>query len=125
MPANISDPAPPPLASPPSPQAAAPSARAFVLKIAGGVIGGIIGYTAVKLLPHDVGIRIFVGGAIGLLIGLIPFFIGKNRHPRLARISLLSCLVAGMILGLLLAVPVAVVFACIILAKKIGDLPEA
>lgn len=125
MPDDISNPAPLPLASTPSPPAATPSIRAAVLKIAGGIIGGIIGYTAVRLLPHDVGIRIFAGGAAGLLVGLMPFFIGEKRHPRLARISLWSCLIAGMILGLLLAVPVAVVFACIILAKKIDALPDA
>ena len=125
MPDDISNPVPAPLAPAPSPPPATLSTRGTVFRIAGGVIGGIIGYTAVKLLPHDVGIHIFAGAAAGLLVGLIPFFIGKKRHPRLARISLWSCLIAGMILGLLLAVPVAVVFACIILAKKIDALPDA
>lgn len=125
MPDGIANPAPFPLASTPSSPPVTPSTQGSVLKTAGGIIGGIIGCTAVKLLPHDVGIRIFAGGAAGLLVGLIPFFIGKKRHPRLAQISLRSCLVAGMIPGLLLAVPVAVVFACTILAKKIDALPDA
>jgi hypothetical protein len=93
--------------------------------IAAGIVGAIIGYAAVKLLPHDLGIKIFAGGATGLLVGLIPFLIGRKKHPRLARISLGCCLVAGMILGLLLALPVAVVFACIILARKVEALPGA
>ena len=125
MPDDISNPAPPSRASTPSPPPATPSTRGTVLKIAGGVVGGIIGYTTVKLLPHDVAIRIFAGGAAGLLVGLIPFFIGRRRHPCLARTSLWLCLAAGLILGLLLALPVAVVFACIILAKKVDALPDA
>jgi hypothetical protein len=124
MPDDIPDPAPPSLAPTPLPRASTPSARGTVLKLAGGVIGGMIGYTAVKLLPHDISIQIFAGGATGLLVGLIPFLIGKKKHPRLAWVGVGCCLIAGMTLGLLLAVPVAVVFACIILAKKIHALPE-
>jgi len=105
----------------PPPLAPAPSGKRRFLRIAGGVLGAMIGYTAVKLLPHDLGLRIFGGGAAGLLIGLIPFLIGKRLCPRLARAALWSCLGAGMILGLILAVPVGIVFICIILAKRIGD----
>jgi hypothetical protein len=116
----------PPSVDPASPpKAKAPTARGAALKIAAGIVGALIGYTAVKLLSHDLGLRIFVGGSVGLLIGLVPFLIGRKKHPHLARISLGCCLVAGMILGLTLALPLAAVFACIILAKKVNAPPGA
>ena len=113
----------PPEATPP--RAPAPAIRGAILMIASGLIGAVIGYTAVKLLPHDLGVRILAGAATGLLVGLIPFFIGRRRHLLLARLSLALCVVAGAVLGLLLALPVAAVLACIILAKKVDALPGA
>ena len=125
MPDNLPSRASPPLDSAPPPRGSAATARGTVMMIAGGIIGAVIGYTAVKLLPHDLGARIFIGGAEGLLVGLIPYLIGKKQRPLLARISLGCCLVGGMILGLLLALPIAVIFAGLILAKKVDALPGA
>jgi len=60
-----------------------------------------------------------IGGLVaGLLCGLVPFFVGKNKGQQdLGTVALLVCAVCGMILGILLAVPVAIVFTVVIVNK--------
>lgn len=55
----------------------------------------------------------------GFLVGLIPFFIAKKRgDKKLAKLSLGICTLSGGIFGLLLAIPVCIVFVVIILYKS-------
>ena len=62
---------------------------------------------------------LIVGGLIaGSLCGLIPYFFGRKRgQPTLSVAGLLCCIVAGLISGIILALPVAGVFALIIAAR--------
>ena len=60
-----------------------------------------------------------LGGAAGALVGLLPYYLGKARgHFRLSDASLIACTACGALLGLLLAGPLAVLFAIIILLRK-------
>jgi uncharacterized membrane protein len=54
-------------------------------------------------------------GLLGLICGVIPLFFstGKDR-VKLGFVGLLACVVSGLLLGLLLAIPVAVVFLWLI-----------
>lgn len=72
--------------------------------------------------PNNIAYTIgaFIGGAIaGALCGLAPLLVGNSRgQQQLGLIGFISCVVAGLLLGLLLAVPVALVFTIVILTKK-------
>ena len=59
---------------------------------------------------------LIVGGLVaGTLCGLIPFFLGKKRgQPTLGIVGLVSCIVGGFLGGVIVALPVAGVFALII-----------
>jgi hypothetical protein len=70
-------------------------------------------YAAVQLLPPVVAIRFGAGIVAGLLIGLIPFFIFRNRDKKWASNALLACMVSGLICGVVLAIPVAIIISII------------
>jgi hypothetical protein len=63
----------------------------------------------------------WIGVVIGSLVvgtacGSLPFFLAKSRNRLpLGTAALVSCIVSGAILGLLLALPVAIIFTIIIL----------
>ncbi len=63
-------------------------------------------------------VGVLVGGlVVGLLCGLLPFFLARSRsRPTLGLVSLICCTVAGLILGLILAVPTSIVFSIAILS---------
>jgi hypothetical protein len=60
-----------------------------------------------------------IGGFVaGSLCGLVPFFMGRRKGQQdLATIALLVCAFCGMILGILLALPAAIVFTIVIVNK--------
>lgn len=63
--------------------------------------------------------------AVGFLCGLVPAIAGGlTKQKRLAYIGFISCLVASVIAGALLAVPIAVGFGIVILTKWLRR-PEA
>jgi len=84
----------------------------------GGVIGAGIGFAvAQRMSPKRLGLFLG-GGTAGLVCGLVPYFIGKKKNNRkLGKIALWSCIAAGLILGILLALPVAVIFSIVIAVK--------
>ena len=60
----------------------------------------------------------------GTLCGLIPYFFGKKRgQPTLGVVGLVCCIVAGLIAGVILALPTAGVFAIIIAVRPSGQVP--
>ena len=64
-------------------------------------------------------LNFIIGGAIaGLLCGLIPYFIGKKKNKKLSQIAIWSCVASGIILGALLALPVAIIFSIVIGLKN-------
>ncbi len=62
---------------------------------------------------------LFGGFVVGALCGLLPLIIGLKKQRRgLALTSCISCVVSGLILGLILAVPVSIIFTVVILCLK-------
>jgi len=72
------------------------------------------------------------GGGVGLICGLLPYFIGKKRNNRrLGKYGLYACVVSGLILGIILALPMGIAFSVAIIAsgtptlnKKLPNGPE-
>ena len=70
-------------------------------------------------VTDDVGTLALVGFIAGLLVGLVPLVSGFVKGRRnLGIIGLVACAVAGAFLGLLLAIPVAIVFTLFIFLSK-------
>ena len=65
-------------------------------------------------------VALLIGAVIGgTLCGLIPYFFGRKRgQPTLGIVGLVSCIVGGLIFGIILALPVAGVFTLIIAVRK-------
>ncbi len=62
---------------------------------------------------------LFGGFVVGVLCGLLPLILGlKKQRCGLALTSCISCVVSGLILGLILAVPVSIIFTVVILFLK-------
>ena len=61
-----------------------------------------------------------IGGLIGGgLCGLVPFFIGRKFNRRqVGLIGFFVCLVAGAFRGLILAIPVCIVFTVVLLILR-------
>lgn len=72
-------------------------------------------------------VAMVIGALIGGgLSGLIPYFFGKKRgQPTLGIVGLVCCIVAGLIPGIILALPVAGVFALIIAVRPNPQAPGA
>ena len=68
-----------------------------------------------------------VGGFVaGMLCGMIPYHFGKKRkQPQLALAGLMTCTLSGVILGLLLALPVAGGFSLAIALRSKPEKPKA
>jgi hypothetical protein len=82
------------------------------------ILGGVLGYAAMSLVSPQMKTLIFFGGVAGLICGLIPFFCGRNRNPKLAKTSLACCCIAGCAFGALLALPVAIIFTIVTFVKE-------
>ncbi len=76
-------------------------------------IAALIGITISRLLGLSNMVMMFAGGVVGVICGLLPYFMFKNRLPEFAKMSLWVCGVAGLIGGALLAVPTAVVMVIV------------
>ena len=61
-----------------------------------------------------------VGGlVVGVLCGLAPLLIGRKRNRQaLGKVGLIACIVSGLILGLILAIPVSIIFTMVIFFSK-------
>ena len=63
--------------------------------------------------------RLFGAFFVGALVGLVPFFVARKRgQQNLGVAALLSSIVGGLILGIILAGPVAFVFTIVALVRK-------
>ena len=63
-----------------------------------------------------------IGALIGgIIVGLIPFFLGKKRNNEgIGTAGLIACVVCNLLLGLLLSIPCCIVFVILILVKARG-----
>ena len=91
---------------------------AIVVCTATAVVSAVVTFTLIQRLPPRI-IGMYMGAAAaGLLCGLVPYFIArKKNNKKLGIIALWSCIAAGLLLGILLAVPVAVILSIVIAAK--------
>lgn len=77
-------------------------------------VGLALGATAPEKIGFLVG-ALFGGLVAGAVCGLLPFFLAKSRNRvPLGTAALITCGVCGVILGLILALPVALIFTVII-----------
>jgi hypothetical protein len=67
-----------------------------------------------------------IGGAIaGMLCGLIPLITGSKRgHQGLGLAGMMCCVLAGLLLGVIGALPTALIFLVIILSMSPGDVRD-
>ena len=62
---------------------------------------------------------IFGAISVGVLCGMIPFKLGQKHKQRgWGLAGLLTSIISGLILGMILAIPMAGIFSSIILASK-------
>lgn len=62
---------------------------------------------------------IYVNGGFGILCGLLPLILGfKRGNIRLGAVGFVVCTIAGFLLSLLGALPIAALFAYFILRRK-------
>ena len=62
-------------------------------------------------------VAIIAGGIAGTVCGLLPFFLARSRGRNgLGVGALVACILSGFVLGLIAAVPMAVIFTVIIVA---------
>ena len=86
-------------------------------KSVGSLFGFVLALYAVRFVPVKTTAELVGGGAAGLLIGLVPFYVARQRaHRTLAPHALLWPTLAAAAGGVLLATPVAFVF--ILLAMR-------
>ncbi|QVK18181.1 hypothetical protein KHQ81_00230 [Mycoplasmatota bacterium] len=68
-------------------------------------------------------LAVFIGAiGIGVIMGLIPLLVGISKDQKgLGIAGFISCIIGGFLLGIFLALPVAIVFLITILvhAKKV------
>lgn len=54
-------------------------------------------------------INALIGGIAGTLVGLIPFYAGKNKNQtKIGEKAIIACGISGVFLGLILAIPVSI-----------------
>lgn len=82
-----------------------PSRLASVLSI----VGFIVGFIAVRLLPMELTIRFVAGALVGCLLGLIPYFSFRGGDEVFAKRSVGYCALGGLLGGVLLGIPTVIV----------------
>lgn len=94
--------------------------RPSLAQIAATVLGvaiGVIGFRALGPEP-ELTARLIGGGIAGLLVGLVPYVMGRRSDATLAKVALGVTVVAGVLSGLLLAIPSAGIFAAVIFQRR-------
>lgn len=82
-------------------------------------IAGLTGVLAIGILIHNptaFGIGAVIGATgMGMLCGCIPFYQARKAGDfNFAQIALAGCTLAGLLLGIVLALPVAIVLTIVI-----------
>lgn len=77
-------------------------------------LGLVLGTVAFRALPGDLGVRMTFGAIAGLLLGLVPYFLGRKRNAALARASIWICTGCGALGGMIIAAPAALVLSLVL-----------
>jgi hypothetical protein len=93
-----------------------------IFETIGSEIGTLLGAFVVGILLNGLSVytiaAIFGGGVTGAICGLLPYFTGRRKNKKLSKISIWVCTAAGIILGIILALPVALFFTIVIANSK-------
>jgi hypothetical protein len=69
----------------------------------------------------DIGVALAVGAVLGVVCGLVPLIYGLNKGEKgLAWGGFGACIAGGLVLGIFLAIPAAIVFT-ILIRKNVKD----
>jgi len=85
------------------------SEKPNIVVIVASVVAMLAGYAAVEYVGVNRSSQFIGAGIAGALCGLLPFFIHRKKIPNYAKGSMAGCVVAGLVLGILLALPVAAI----------------
>jgi hypothetical protein len=90
-------------------------------RLAPTAFASVIGCAVAAILVRGFGPRALAmmlgGAAAGGLCGLLPYFVGRKRDARLAALAVWVCVGSGILFGVFLAIPVALLFT-LVLARK-------
>lgn len=79
-------------------------------QVLGAAVGAALGAAAMQILPRDVAARLLGGTLAGLLVGLLPAYVARRKGSKGGTTAVWCCGLAGLLLGLVLAVPVSLGF---------------
>jgi hypothetical protein len=82
------------------------------------IIAAAIGFAIFKFLPPDMTAMLFGGAVAGAACGIVPLLISKHRNTELGVQSILVCVIAGMVGGVVIAIPAAIVMSLIAYSRK-------
>ena len=83
-----------------------------------GVAGALVGFYISRSMGPTIGPRLLGGAMMGLLVGMLPYTLAKRADdPALARRSLIWTCLAGAVLGIIAALPVALVWSFVVMRR--------
>jgi predicted PurR-regulated permease PerM len=83
-----------------------------------GIVAAAIGFSVFRFLPPDL-TAMFLGGAVaGACCAIVPLLVSRLKGTQLAAHSILVCVIAGMIGGVVLAIPAALVMSLVAYFRK-------
>ncbi len=82
-----------------------------IVAVGAGILGAALANGLGAALGPDFVLRLFFGGLAGAACGLLPYFVGRSRDIAFARKAVWISVGCGIVLGLILAMPVAIVLA--------------
>lgn len=82
------------------------------------VAGALIGFYVWRAMGPTIGPRLLGGAIVGLIVGLLPYWLARRGgDAALARRSLGWTCVAGAVLGIIAALPMALVWSVIAMRR--------
>jgi len=110
---------------PAEPQAE-PTVSKSTAEIAAQALAAFAGVAVSRYLGLELTITLLAGAAGGALCGLLPYSVAKKRNNLQAgRISMWVCTGSGLVLGILLALPVALLATVAVVAASRADAPAS
>ena len=90
----------------------------------GTAIGVIVASAVVGGMSPQVSVQVLSGACFGLVPGFLVYrFALRRDSERVGRIAVISCALAGGLMGLLLAIPTALAFYIMLRRRPLADSP--